>query len=102
MTLRQDTDQLGTTIADYKKKEHKKGNFRRNKYELNSSLAEPTDTTAQEHKKEQILSDSCLELDKKESNVSINREMDRLAERQMENYAQIRNKEINRSVEKST
>jgi len=102
MQVRNETDNLGKTMGDYKKKEQKKGNFRRNKYELGSSLAEPTDSTTQERKYEQVQSDSFLELDKKESNVSINREMDRLAQRQMENYAQIRNKEINRSVERST
>lgn len=48
MPLRLDADQMGKTIADYKKKEQKKGNFRRNKYELNSSLAEPAATAPKE------------------------------------------------------
>lgn len=48
-------------------------------------------------------SESQLELAKKESNVSINKEMDKLAENEIRKfYRQMRSKEIEKSVEKST
>jgi hypothetical protein len=76
----------------------KKGKFRHNKYEVYSSAqlehAEPA-------REAQAVSDSRLELDKKGSNVSINKEMDKLALRQMQQYQLIRNKEFHRSVDTS-
>ena len=48
-----------------------------------------------------MLSDSRLEFDKKNSNFSINKEMDKLALRQIKQYGKIRNQEFHRSVAKS-
>lgn len=81
----------------------KKTNFRRNKYEVLQSSVGEQEGTRVNLEKEQFLSDGKIVLDKKESNLTINIEMDRLAERQMESfYQQVITKEIHRSIEKST
>ena len=48
-----------------------------------------------------MLSDSRLEIDKKDSSFSINKEMDKIALRQMKQYGKLRNKEFHRNVAKS-
>lgn len=89
-----------------KRTEHpapKKNNFRRNKYEVLQSSVGEQEAPRVNLEKEQFLSDGKIVLDKKESNLTINIEMDRLAERQMESfYQQVITKEIHRSIEKST
>ena len=50
-------------------KNAKKGNFRRNKFEYSSGQI----NSPPKVEKEQIMSDSRLDLDKKESNVSLNK-----------------------------
>jgi hypothetical protein len=89
-----------------KRAEHpapKKNNFRRNKYEVLQSSVGEQEVPRINLEKEQFLSDGKIVLDKKESNLTINIEMDRLAERQMESfYQQVITKEIHRSIEKST
>jgi hypothetical protein len=64
-----------------KRTEHppKKNNFRRNKYEVLQSSVGEQDGQRVNLEKEQFLSDGRIVLDKKESNLTINIEMDRLA-----------------------
>ena len=47
------------------------------------------------------MSDSRIELSRKDSNVSMNKEMDKVILRQMQQFQKIRSKEVYRSVEKS-
>lgn len=64
-----------------KRTEHppKKNNFRRNKYEVLQSSVGEQEGQRVNLEKEQFLSDGRIVLDKKESNLTINIEMDRLA-----------------------